>query len=145
MAFNVVGVSHSIARTVQFEQPDANAYPASARYIPPFEIPVTLRVRPYDSAADQSIWDIKDNTLTASAYSDGDLDIVLNYKESASRYCEFTYDKMYMDPTFKLVIQSGIDSWYDEYDINFYPIGSTSSLTIEEKNELNNDYYENPA
>lgn len=144
IAFNVIGVSHSIARTAQFERPDANAYPQAARYIPPFEIPVTLRVRPYDDASDQSIWGIKEKTLTASAYSDGDLDITLYYKENANRECKFTYDKMYMDPNFRLVIQSGIDSWYDEYDINFYPISSSSSLTIYEENELDNDYYTNP-
>ena len=122
---------------------DATAYPTDGRNIPPFINRVRLGFRPYEHATYKSIFEIKNEALTAGAYA-SDLDLVLDFNKSATHYCKFSYDKLYMDPTSWDIQIQGDNSWFDGYMATFDIISDDGSLTIEEKNALNNDYYENP-
>lgn len=145
LAMDVVGVQHETGWSgYEFDSYDSSAYPGAARVKPPFQYPITLSVRPYDHATEQSIWGLRALSLTASAYAGGDLDIQFYYKHSATKHIKYTYDKMYMFTDWEEMYQSEGD-WFDGYNINFGPISHSSSLVIEEKNTLNNDCYENPA
>ena len=145
VAFKIMGIQIRMRwNSYELDNLDSSAYPTDGRHIPPFIWEVILQGRSYDDAADQSLWGIKDESLTASAYSGGDLDFEADFKISATHYCKFTFDKCYLDPNFEVQVQ-GDNSWYTGHQIRLLPIGSSSSLTIEEKNGLNNDYYENPA
>jgi hypothetical protein len=145
VAFKVMGIQIRLNWDgFEVDDLDSNAYPTDARHIPPFRWEVMLQGRSYDDASDQSLWDIKDESLTASAYSGGDLDLVLNFKITATHYCQFTFDKCYLDPNFQVQVQ-GDNSWFTGHTIRLLPIGSSSSLAIEEHNGLDDNSYENPS
>ena len=135
---DIVGVTQTFTRNGGLSQKDANGYPLTGKFTNPMTWSVTLSVIPKDSGT--SIFDIWELAHTSYA---GDLDLVLNYKESTSRYLQFTYDKLYLDPNNEEAVEES--KWHEGYDITLTPLNENSSVVIEEKNALNNDYYENPA
>lgn len=129
----------------EFSNFDEYGYPTDGRYIPKFQWEVKLGIRPYDHATNVSIWSIKDDVLAGDppAYAGGDLDFEAYFYDTASRELKFTFDKLYLDPNFEVMVP-GDNSWYDGYEITLTALNTGSSLVVYEENALNNDYYENP-
>ena len=120
---------------------DNDGYPTEGWIVPPFDSYVTLSVRSTD-AAGTAIETISD--LAHGSYA-GDLDFICDFYESATRYLKFTWDKMYIDPESLVEEFRDEGSWFDGLTFTLRFKDENSSLAVEEKNALNNDYYENPA
>jgi hypothetical protein len=129
----------------EFSNFDSTFYPRTGLNQPPLNYKVVLGVRPYDHATHVDLFYIKNETLSGAAYSDGDLDLTLNFElTNAAHEITFAFDKMFLDPKFEEMYQKE-NSWFDGYEITLTPISALSSLTITEINELTEAYYENTA
>lgn len=118
---------------------DSNGYPTDGKVVPPFDSSVTVGVRITD-AADTALDTISD--LAHGSYA-GDLDLIVDFYASASRYLKFTWDKMYVDPDSYAEVFQSEGNWFDgvTFDLRFKD--ENSSLAVEEKNALDKTYYEN--
>ena len=116
---------------------DGNGYYTNGLYIPPFKPYIKLGIR-YTDAAGTLIDDLSDLAHTAYA---GDLDFVVDFYESASRYLKYTFDKCYIVPDYEEKLQEEGD-WYDGVEITLEPLNETSSVAVEEKNYLTKVWYE---
>jgi hypothetical protein len=125
-----------------FGQYDANGYPNNGLVVPPFNSHVELGIRVQDAAVDTGIDAIADLVHTSYAH---DIGFVADFYESATRYLKYTWADMYVDPeSFEEVFQEE-GEWYNGVKITLRFKDETSSLVVQEKNALNNDYYENPT
>lgn len=118
---------------------DSNGYPTAGKLVPPFDSYVEIGFRFTDTGTD--IRAISD--LAHGSYA-GDLDIIIDFYESATRYRKNTWDKMYVAPESFKEIYKTEGSWYDGATVKLEFLDENSSCVCEEKNALNNDYYENP-
>lgn len=119
---------------------DANAYPNNGITVPPFDAYVDLDVKISDAGGT----DINTIADTVHGSYAGDLDIIIDFYESATRYLKYTWDKMYIVPdSYEEVFQEE-GNWYDGARFRLAFLDENSSLAVEEKNALNNDYYLNP-
>ena len=120
---------------------DAAGYPTDGLCTPPFDASITLTVD-FTDAAGTAIDTISD--LAHDAYA-GDLDVIVDFYESATRYLKYTWDDMFIDPESYEELFKDEGDWYDGATFTLKFRNETSSLVVEEKNALNNDYYENPV
>ena len=119
---------------------DSNGYPNTGLYTPPFTVRVTLDCLRKD-IADVAIETISD--LDHASYA-GDLNFVLDFYESATRYLKYTFDDMYIDPqSFEERFISEGD-WFDGVSFDLIFRNETSSLAIKTKDALADTYYTNP-
>jgi len=119
---------------------DSNGYPTAGKLVPPFNSYIDIGFRFTDTGTD--IRAISD--LSHASYA-GDLDMIIDYYESATRYRKNTWDDLYVVPeSFKEIFKTE-GSWYDGATVRLEFRNETGSVVGEEKNALNNDYYENPA
>ena len=119
---------------------DANAYPNNGLVVPPFVVRVTLDCLRKD-AGGTDIETISD--LDHASYA-GDLDLIVDFYESATRYLKYTFDDMYIDPqSFEERFISEGD-WFDGVSFDLVFRNETSSLAIKTKDALADTYYTNP-
>lgn len=118
-------------------------YPTVGKYVKPFRY--SARLTGYRTDTGTDIADIVKLTPT-ELIAIGDLDLIVDFYQAATKYHKTTFDKMYIPSS----------SWREEYifhggawipGVSFLlePLDDDSSCVIEEKNALNNDSYENPA
>ncbi len=118
---------------------DASGFPTDCHNTPPFDTYVTLGVR-YTDAGGTSIEAISD--LDHESYA-GDLDLIVDFYKGANDYIEYTWDDMYIVPdSFEEVFMSE-DNWYDGATFTLKFRNETSSLAVEEKNDIAKTSYEN--
>jgi hypothetical protein len=106
----------------------------------PYEYFVELGGRLSDTGTDlRTIADI-----APSAYA-GDLDLIIDFYQSANRYHKNTFDKLRIDnKTMKEVYNTGgAEDWYDGVKFMLRPLSSASSYANETKDALSKTYYEN--
>lgn len=120
---------------------DVGGYPADGHVVPPFNTYIDLGVRLTD-AGGTGIDTIADTVHTSYT---GDLDLIIDFYESATRYFKRTFDDMYVVPDSYEEMFKAEGDWYDGAKFRLAFRNETASAVIEEKNALNNDYYENPA
>lgn len=125
---------------VLFGDYDLNGYPTNGLVVPPFTSYVDMDVRISD-AGGTDINTIAD--LDHDSYA-GDLDFIADFYESATRYLKYTWDKMYIVPDSYEEVFQDEGSWFDGATFRLAFSDENSSLAVEEKNALNNDYYLNP-
>lgn len=120
---------------------DSNGYNTEGWVVPPFDSYIEVGARRTDAAGtdiDELI------ALDHDSYA-GDLDFILDFYESASRYLKYTWDKMYIPKESYTEVFQSEGNWYDGVRFLLEFSDENSSVAVEEKNALNNDYYENPA
>jgi len=123
-----------------FGQYDLNGYPANGLVVPPFDSYIDVDVLISDAGGT----DINTIADTAHGSYAGDLDFIADFYESATRYLKYTWDKMYIVPNSYREVFQEEGSWFDGAQFRLAFLDETSSLAVEEKNALNNDYYLNP-
>jgi hypothetical protein len=113
----------------------------SAGYVqPPFDCYADLIARRTDAAGT----DINDIVkLKPSAYA-GDLDFIADFYRAADHRIDYTFDKMYIPRESFREITPEETEWHEKVAFRVEFLDDTSSLVVDEQNELNNDYYENP-
>lgn len=126
---------------ILFGEFDGDGYPTEAWWVGPFTPYVELGGRPTD-AGGTSIRTIANTKPSSYA---GDLDLIVDFYVSASHYIKFTYDKLRLLPNSREVMLRRDGDWYDGERFRLIPLDDNFSISIEAKNELNNDYFENPA
>jgi hypothetical protein len=119
---------------------DSDGFNTEAWVVPPFNCYVDIGARRTD-AADTDI-----DTLIALDHASyaGDLDFILDFYESATRYLRYTWDDMYIPKESYTEVFPDESTWYEGVRFRLEFRNETSSLAVSEKNALNNDYYENP-
>jgi len=70
----------------------------------------------------------------------GDLDVVIKFYKSATRYYQITLDKMYLKPDKDILNET---DWYEKKTLEFYFMGSSSSIVPIVVDTLDKTYYEN--
>ena len=119
---------------------DANGYPNTGLYNPPFTVRVTIECK-YKDAAGTDVQTISD--LKHDAYA-GDLDLIVDFYQSATRYLKYTFDDMFVDPeSFEEVFQSE-GEWFDGFRFDLVFRNESSSLTVKTIDALADTYYTNP-
>lgn len=119
---------------------DANGYPTNGLISPPFLSKITLDCKRKD-AAGTDIEAISD--LDHASYA-GDLDLIVDFYQSATRYLKYTHDDMYVIPeSFEERLVSD-NSWFDgvSFDLEFR--NETSSVAVKTIDALADTYYTNP-
>ncbi len=138
---SIIGFTMHIGWTGKlFGEYDLSGYPANGLVVPPFLSSIDMDVRISD-AGGTDINTIAD--LDHDSYA-GDLDFVADFYESATRYLKYTWDKMYIVPDSYEEVFQDEGSWFDGAQFKLEFLDENSSLAVEEKNALNNDYYLNP-
>ena len=118
-------------------------YPTVGKFIKPYNYFVDVTGYRTDTGTD--IADIVKLTPDA-LIAIGDLDMIIDFYQSATKYHKHTFDKMYIpSQSWKESYAFDGGGWIPGHTFTLAPLDSTSSCVIEEKNALNNDYYENPA
>lgn len=119
---------------------DGNGFPNTGLYNPPFTARVTVDCK-YKDAAGTDIQTISD--LDHASYA-GDLDLIVDFYQSATRYLKYTFDDMFIDPeSFEEVFQSE-GEWFDGFRFDLEFRNETSSLTVKTIDALADTYYTNP-
>ena len=119
---------------------DGNGYPNTGLYNPPFTVRVTVDCK-YKDAAGTDIQTISD--LDHASYA-GDLDLIVDFYQSATRYLKYTFDDMFVVPeSFEEVFQSE-GEWFDGFRFDLEFRNETSSLTVKTIDALADTYYTNP-
>ena len=119
---------------------DANGYPNTGLYNPPFIGKITIECK-YDDAAGTDIQTITD--LKHDAYA-GDLNLIIDFYQSATRYLKYTFTDMFVDPeSFEEVFQSE-GEWFDGFRFDLVFRNETSSLAVKTMDALADTYYTNP-
>jgi hypothetical protein len=138
---NIVGLEINFGWSgTTFGTYDANGYPNTGLYNPPFTVRVTIDCK-YKDAAGTDIQTISD--LKHDAYA-GDLDLIVDFYQSATRYLKYTFDDMFVDPeSFEEVFQSEGD-WFDGFRFDLVFRNETSSLAVKTMDGLADTYYTNP-
>lgn len=119
---------------------DSNFYATNGLYKPPFDCRVTLGCLRKDAGG------IDIETITDLDPEDyaGDLDYVIDFYDTSSRYLKFTFDDMYADPeSFAETFVSEGD-WFDGVQFDLVFRNETSSLAVKTKDPLADTYYTNP-
>ncbi len=119
---------------------DLNGYPTNGVTVPPFASYVDMDVR----ITDEGGTDINVIADTKHASYAGDLDFIADFYESATRFLKYTWDKTYIVPNSYREVFQERGAWFDGAQFRLALLNETSSLAVEEKNALNNDYYLNP-
>lgn len=118
---------------------DSSGYPTDGLVKPPFVGEVNLGVRLTDEAG-TVLDDISD--LAHGSYA-GDLDFVCDFYKGANDYLKYTWDKMYIDPDSYEEVFKAEGEWFDGVRFTLVWLDETSSLAVEEKNNLTKIQYEN--
>ena len=119
---------------------DSSAYPTNGLISPPLIARITLDCMRKD-AGGTDIEAISD--LEHDSYA-GDLDLIIEFYQSATRYLEYTFDDMYVIPdSFEEKLVSDGD-WFDgvSFDVEFR--NETSSVAVKTIDALADTYYTNP-
>lgn len=123
-----------------FGEYTTGGYPTQGLYNPPFNGTVTLDLKTKD-AATAVIDTVAD--LDHASYA-GDIVFTADFYESATRYLKYTFTDMFINPDYEEKFQSEGD-WYDGIQITLEPRNESTTVVVQEKNALNNDYYLNPV
>lgn len=123
-----------------FGQYDLSGYPRNGLTIPPFAASIDVNVRISDAGGT----DINTIADTVHGSYAGDLDFIADFYESATRYLKYTWDKMFIVPDSYQEVFQDEGAWFDGAQFKLAFLDENSSLAVEEKNALNNDYYLNP-
>jgi len=126
---------------IMFGALDSSGYNTEGWVVPPFDSYIELGARRTDAAGT----DIDELIALDHASYAGDLDFTLDFYESATRYLKYTWDDMYIPKESYNEVFPDESTWYEGVKFRLEFRNETSSLAVEEKNALNNDYYENPA
>ena len=119
---------------------DSNYYATNGLYKPPFDCRVTLGCLRTDGAGT----DIEAITDLDHASYAGDLDYVIDFYDTASRYLKYTFTDMYVDPeSFEETFVSEGD-WFDGVQFDLVFRNETSSIAVKTKDVLADTYYTNP-
>lgn len=119
---------------------DGDGYPTTGLHSPPFTARVTVECM-YKDAGGTDIQTISD--LDHAAYA-GDLDLIVDFYQSATRYLKYTFDDMYIDPdSFEEVFESE-GEWFDGFRFDLVFRNETSSLAVKTIDALADTYYTNP-
>ena len=119
---------------------DLSGFPTNGVTVPPFNSYVDMDVRITDEGG-TDINTIADTVHTSYA---GDLNFIADFYESATRFLKYTWDKTYIVPNSYREVFQETGAWFDGAQFRLALLNETSSLAVEEKNALNNDYYLNP-
>lgn len=111
---------------------DSNGYAQKAIYAGSIDITCEMHIRPYG----KNIFEVNETDLELYIT---DFDLTWRVYKSANQYIQSAHDKMELDK----IKYATPDDGMEEYKITLKQL-STGSVTIQEKNELDNDYYENP-
>ena len=122
-----------------FKTYNSSGYPTDGLVKPPFVGEVDLGVRLTDEAG-TVLDDISD--LAHGAYA-GDLDFICDFYKSAIHYNKYTWDKMFIDPDSYEEVFQAEGEWFDGRRFTLVWLDETSSLAVEEKNNLDKTQYEN--
>lgn len=123
---------------------DGNGYPTNGQISPPFTTSVVVDCK-YKDAGGTDIQAISDlDPQGSTGYAGGDLDLVVDFYQSSSRYLKYTFDKMCVDPeSFEEMFQSEGD-WFDGFQFTLNFLNESSSLAVKTKDALADTYYTNP-
>ena len=118
-------------------------YPTVGKFIKPFRYSVLVTGYRTDTGTD--IADIVKLTPT-ELIAIGDLDLIVDFYQSATKFHKTTFDKMYIpSESWRETYTFHGGTWIPGHSFLLEPLDDDSSCVIEEKNALDNDYYENPA
>lgn len=125
---------------------DGTGYPSNGVVVPPFDSYVTLGVRITDAAGTQ-INDISDLRAVVSgegaAEYAGDISFIADFYRGANDYIKFTWTDMYVDPESYQEVFQAEGEWFDGITFTLRFKDESSTLAVEEKNNLDKTYYEN--
>ena len=121
---------------------DGNGYPNTGLYTPPFTTRVTLECLRKDAAGTdiEAISDLDHESYAGT----GEVNLIVDFYDSATRYLKYTFTDMYVDPeSFEETFVSEGD-WFDGVRFDLVFKNETSSLAIKTKDPLADTYYTNP-
>jgi len=123
---------------------DASGYPTDGHHTPPITDYIQVGCRVQD-AGNTALDTISDLVLSATpAYAGGDLDMTIDFYESASRGLKYAYDKLYVVPDSYAEIFQDEGNWYDGVTFTLAYLSSGSSCTITDITAgLDKTYYGN--
>jgi hypothetical protein len=144
---DIVSVNMHIGWTdTLFGAHDGTGYPSSGNIVPPFASYVTLGVRITDGAG-TALDAISDLRAIASgegaAEYAGDIDFICDFYRSANDYIKYTWSDMYIDPSSYQERFQAEGDWFDGIEFTLRFKDESSTLAVEEKNNLDKTYYEN--
>ena len=121
---------------------DLAGYPTNGLVVPPLDAYIDVDVRISD-AGGTDINTIADTALVNGVYAAGDLDMIIDFYESATRDLKYTWDKMYIVPdSYEEVFQEE-GSWFDGATFRLALANQTSSVGCIGIDAISKTSYEN--
>lgn len=131
----IIGWAFDVINTLHFTGLDTSNRYSIGKYIPLTYVVTTLEIRPYGHNIFELIRTDLEDYLT-----DVDLTVKCS-RNTTTDYVQFTHDKVYCQPF--VITADKTPGSVERYMLALSQL-STGSITIQSKDQYNNNYYENP-